>query len=184
MGMHLRRIMAFLTALLYLYPSSYTFDVGCGTGRPVASMLSEAVGELEFEVDDMRIWTCQLREKEAGYDEVFNILSLSILSSEEIEDVAAKWSTWLRPGGVLCICTMATEDLCPEGEGKGYNEDGFCARDNGREGWRGLLEEKDVEVLVERNDIYRVLGEADTGDEMCWFAVARKIYLGWQAGVG
>jgi SAM-dependent methyltransferase len=193
------------TALPHLSPSSHVFDVGCGTGRPVASVLSsaghhvlgidisdtmvelskKAVPSGVFEIGDMRTYV----PKEENFNAVFNILSLFILSREEIEAMAAKWSTWLKPGGVLCICTMAAEDLRPKsGTGEGYDEDGFCARDIGvrfmgnrvtvtlftKEGWRWLLEKNGFEVVVEKEDLYKLPPESDSDDEPHYFLIARK----------
>jgi SAM-dependent methyltransferase len=191
------------TALPLLPPSSRVLDVGCGTGRPVASTLSSAghhvlgvdisdkMVELSsravpagtFEVGDMREYV----PKGDKFDGVFNILSLFILSREEIEAMSAKWSSWLKPGGILCICTIAAEDVRPKPSPE-YDEDGLCARDIGfrflgnnvkttlftEDGWRLLLEKNGFEIVVEKKDLFKLPPETDSDDEMHYFLIARK----------
>ncbi|PQE07344.1 S-adenosyl-L-methionine-dependent methyltransferase protein [Rutstroemia sp. NJR-2017a WRK4] len=199
MGMHLRRIMVFLTALLYIPPSSYTFDVGCGTGRPVASILSEAgnrvlgidILETMFEVGDTKIWTCQLREKEGEFDTVFNILSLFILSREEMESMAGHAAS----GRCGCGGGRFLSGRGGEGIGGRFVGDrgtvtlftkvggmlGGCLWGVELDDWRGLVEGKGFEVLVERGeggereDLYKLPREADNDDEPYYFVITRKI---------
>lgn len=125
-----------------------------------------------------------------GFDAVFSILSLFILSREEIEEMGNKWGKWVKKGGLLCICTIAAEDLRSRKEGgEGYDEDGFCARDIegrfmghkvsftlfSREGWRWLLGKNGFEIVSENTDIYTPPEEADSLVEPHLFLVARKI---------
>ena len=131
-----------------LPPRALVLDVGCGTGKPVASSLaaaghrilgidiSPAMVELSrkavpsgtFEVADMRSYQ---PPEGIRLDAVFNILSLFMLDREGIESMAEKWSLWLPAGGLLCICTIPAEDCSPDEKGHGYDPDGLCARDIG-----------------------------------------------------
>lgn len=101
-----------------------------------------------------------------------------------------KWKSWIRKGGLLCICTIAAEDLQPRKEGgEGYDEDGYCVRDikgrfmgnevsfslMTREGWRWLFKENGFEIVEETNHIYRPPAEADSLVEPHLFLVARKM---------
>ncbi|KAM3077085.1 hypothetical protein ACMFMG_003446 [Clarireedia jacksonii] len=191
------------TALSLLPPSSRIFDAGCGTGRPVSSTLSaaghhvlgidlsdkmielsrKAVPAGTFELGDMRKYV----PKGDQFDGVFNILSLFALSREEIEAMSAKWSTWLKPGGILCICTIPAEAVRPKSSSE-YDDDGLCARNIGfrflgndvtitlftREGWRLLLEKNGFEVIIEKEDLFKLAPETDSDDELHYFLIARK----------
>ncbi|KAI9649320.1 hypothetical protein NHQ30_001892 [Ciborinia camelliae] len=198
-------LVSFLTNTLPLLPPhARILDVGSGTGRPVASTLAgaghqvfgidisstmvalaqKAVPNGTFVVGDMR--TFEPREHWAdaqeGFDAVFNILSLFILSREDIEAVAGKWKTWVKKGGLLCICMIAAEDLRPKKEGgEGWDEDGMCAREIegmfmgnrisftlfGREGWKWLLERNGFEVVSENTEVYTPPVEAEIFPRMC-----------------
>lgn len=131
--------------LPYMRPQALVLDVGCGTGKPVASGLaaaghrilgidiSPAMVELSrqaapsgtFAVVDMRDYTLP---EGVRLDAIFNILSLFTLNREDIESMSGKWSSWLPIGGLLCVCTIAAEDCSPEERGSSYDVDGLCAR--------------------------------------------------------
>ncbi|KAF3920158.1 hypothetical protein AA313_de0203977 [Arthrobotrys entomopaga] len=132
--------------LKHLPPKSKVLDVGCGTGRPVASTLAnaghsvtgldisevmvdlsrKAVPNAQFHVADMRIYS---PPDGSQFDAVLNILSLFSLKREEIESTAKRWTNWMPVGGLLCVGTVAAEDCHPETKGKGYDDDKWCARD-------------------------------------------------------
>ncbi|PQE09086.1 demethylmenaquinone methyltransferase protein [Rutstroemia sp. NJR-2017a BVV2] len=160
--------------------------LGMDISETMVELSRKAVPSGVFEMGDMRNYM----PKEVNFDGVFNILSLFILSREEIEAMAAQWSTWSKPGDVLCICIMAAEDpRLKSGAGEGYDEDGFCARDIrvrfmgnrvsvtlfAKEGWRWLLEENCFEVVVEKEDLYKLPPESDSDDEPHYFLIARKM---------
>lgn len=195
-----------------LPPCSQILDAGCGTGKPVAASLA-AAGHLvtgidlshamvslsrkaiptgRFYVADMRAFVPPSREDGDGapqqFDAVFNILSLFVLSREDIEGLMAKWSGWLKPGGMLCICTIAAEDMDPERRGGKYDADGLCARgiraefmsrDNEytlftRAGWRNMLADKGFRIVETRMARHVPPPEADCGPEDHYFIVAKK----------
>ena len=79
-----------------------------------------AVPTGDFSVADMRSYI--LREKVQA---VVNMLSLFLLSRQELEAMSQKWSEWLLPGGLLCICTMLAEDVNATKEM--YEADGLYA---------------------------------------------------------
>ncbi|ESZ96561.1 hypothetical protein SBOR_3063 [Sclerotinia borealis F-4128] len=212
----------FLTSTITLLPpSSQILDLGSGTGRPVASTLSAAhhhvfgldfsasmvavsrdsVPSATFVVGDMRSFdVLSLLSSGETFDAVYSILSLFTLSRPELEVMGGKWKSWVKKGGLLCICTIAADDVCAkegvegEGEGEGndtglYDDDGLCVRGvKGRfmghevqttlfskEGWRWLLRSNGFEVVSERGDTYRPPVEADSDVEMHWFLVARRV---------
>lgn len=188
-----------------LPPGSHILDAGCGTGKPVAASLA-AAGHLvtgidlsnamvslsrkaiptgRFHVADMRAFVPPEGQQ---FDAVFNILSLFVLSREDIESLMAKWSGWLKPGGMLCICTIAAEDMDPERRGGVYDADGLCARrvraefmsrDNEytlftRAGWRIMLADKGFRITETKMARHVPPPEADCGPEDHYFIVAQK----------
>ena len=46
------------------------------------------------------------------FNGIFAVLSLFLLSREEVQVMSGKWAEWLLPDGLLFICTMLAED-CP-----------------------------------------------------------------------
>ncbi|PQE29034.1 methyltransferase type 11 protein [Rutstroemia sp. NJR-2017a BBW] len=135
----------------------------------MVELSSKAVPAGTFEVGDMKEYV----PKGDNFDGVFNILSLFVLNREEIEGMAAKWATWLKPGGILCICTMAAEDVrpkhSPEFLGNNVTITLFT-----KEGWRLLLEKNGFEVIVEKEDLFKLPPETDSDDELHYFLIARK----------
>ncbi|ORY10153.1 S-adenosyl-L-methionine-dependent methyltransferase [Clohesyomyces aquaticus] len=196
--------------LSHLPPSSKILDAGCGTGKPVASTLSaaghsvlgidispsmvdrsrEAAPDAQFQVADMRTFAPE-GDGEGNFDAVFNILSLFILSREEMENMAKKWASWIKKDGLLFICTIAAEDLeHPDGdERQGVTDpDGLCVRDIGvqfmgrtvhvtlftREGWRVLLEGNGFEIVEASTQTFVPPEEAQSDEEPHYFIIARK----------
>ncbi|CAD6444143.1 87b8289b-71aa-4041-b9bd-50d2291918e2 [Sclerotinia trifoliorum] len=216
-------LLKFLERVVEILPTnSQILDLGCGTGRPVASTLSSAGHQIygldfsqtmislsqtsvpngKFAMGDMRTfdplehWSSDLKKIDGSFDAIFTILSLFALSRSEIEALGSKWRDWVKVGGFICICTIAAEDLQPrdgeqkgDGEGKGYDEDGFgCRGIEGRfmgnvvtfslftrEGWRWLLKENGFEIVEEWNNVYQPPKEADSEDEPHLFLLARRV---------
>lgn len=171
-------LVRFIESVLAGFKSKAHFlDVGCGTGRPVATTIDaaghsitgidysnamvqrcrEAVPNGHFEVADMTLWEPPHGRR---FDAVLNILSLFALNRGGIEAMAPRWNRWLPVGGLLCIATVAGEALKPA-TGEGVDEDGRCVRGIPwrflgmhikltlltRLGWETLLEESGFEVV-------------------------------------
>lgn len=171
-------------------------DVGCGTGKPVAATLaaaghhitgvdvSEKMVELSriavpsgtFAVADSRTY-----EPDGGarFDAVLFILSMFLLTREEMEALADKWPRWVKPGGLIGIARIVAEDLDPSAESRGgvWDADGLCCREIdvkfmgnvykntllSREGWRVLLESRGF--TIEEMFTKRYVPLADAGGE-------------------
>ncbi|MCJ1391112.1 hypothetical protein MMC18_003974 [Xylographa bjoerkii] len=204
---HDQGLLLFLQKLLpHLPPSANILDVGCGTGTPVATTLvaaghhvfgidisdemvklsRNAVPSGKFEVADMQTYTPPPGTK---LDAILAVLSLFALGREDIEAQIAKWGGWLAKSGVLCICSIAAEDIDVIGKSKGYDKDGLCARDIGfqfmgddvkitlftREGWTELLKEHGFEIVDSLTELFVPPGEARSDEEMHYFLIARKV---------
>lgn len=205
---HDQGLARFLDDLLQkLPPGARVLDLSCGTGRPVAATLAAAghhvmgidasdimvalsraaVPGASFEVADMRTY-----EAPAGqpcFDAVLSVLSPSILTRDEVDDLAGRCARWLRPGGLLGVCRIAAEDLHPPVESRGgrWDEDGLCARDVTvrfmgdehentlltREGWRVLLEVKGLALEETFTMRYNSPLDSDGEPEDHYFILAR-----------
>ncbi|CAK1356525.1 uncharacterized protein RHO25_012332 [Cercospora beticola] len=191
--------------LEHLKPNSHILDVGCGTGKPVATTaaeaghkitgidLSEVMVELAskavptgtFEVADMLTY----QPKDIKFDAVFNMLSLFLLRRQDVELMATRWNCWLPLGGILAIGTGAAEDVHPEKLEVQYDEDGACARKMPfefmgkpitidmftRAGWEKLLVDAGFEVLYTTTDVFVPPPETGCQTEPHYFIMAKKI---------
>ncbi|GIJ90381.1 hypothetical protein Asppvi_009335 [Aspergillus pseudoviridinutans] len=134
-------------AMNYLPAQAHVLDIGCGTGRPVASILADAGHQVvgidiaktmvelsqknvprgRFEVADMRNY-----DGPAGtehLDAVFNIFSLFRFNREEIESFIKRWGSWININGLLCIGTMAVDDCPPDRLLNGADTDSLGTRE-------------------------------------------------------
>ena len=82
--------------------------VGIDIAPSMVAASQKAVPNGAFSVADMRSYVPP--EK---VPVVLNMLSLFLLSPQELEVMSHKWSEWLLPGGLLCIGIMAADDFSP-----------------------------------------------------------------------
>ena len=120
------------------------------------------------------------------FDGIIAVFSLFDLSREEITGMAAKWSQWLVPGGLILIGTFGTEDCATAPEM--FDEDGKCARGIPftfmgqktsmtlftKPGWRQLLEEDNLHTVHDSTDIFTPPVEARSDTEHHYYVIAQK----------
>ncbi|KAK2875010.1 hypothetical protein FQN49_001852 [Arthroderma sp. PD_2] len=162
-------------ALKRLPNQSKVLDVGCGTGRPVASTLASAGHEvhgIDVSQEMVKIASAQvagtfrkadMRKYKPGFlfNGVFVILSLFQITPGETYSMCFKFSEWLKPGGYVVIGVTPSTSL-PAGQ---YTCDPTwdCARQMGKPwmdkytnetffseaGWRKMLQCAGFEVESE-----------------------------------
>jgi len=141
----------------------------------------KAVPSGDFEVADMFEYVP--KEK---VDVVFNSLSLFGFSRMEMEAISKKWTAWLLPGGLVCICMIAAED-CKQSR-EMYDEDWMCASGlqamfighkvsltlMTREGWKVMLEGAGCEIVETEMHVFELPAGAKSDPEPHYFVTARK----------
>jgi ubiquinone/menaquinone biosynthesis C-methylase UbiE len=107
-------------AISLIPPGSTVLDVGCGTGRPVSEMLSQAGLQISgFDISPKMIKLAESRvngsfvvsdlleyKPEGRFAAVFIIFSHLQLSYADFHSAAYKFANVLEPGGILVIGQM------------------------------------------------------------------------------
>ncbi|QUQ64865.1 class I SAM-dependent methyltransferase [Kutzneria sp. CA-103260] len=122
--------------LTQLPPRARVLDVGSGTGRPTAELLSGAghdvsgfdassqmveiaraqVPAAHFEVADLRTVTYP----GGSWDAVTAFFSLFQLTRAEIDAALAKFADWLTPGGIFLLATVPSDSDCRQTQFMGH----------------------------------------------------------------
>ncbi|TAQ87030.1 hypothetical protein B7494_g4654 [Chlorociboria aeruginascens] len=168
-------LLAFVISSLELLPQGASvLDIGCGTGKPISSMVV-ASGRTVHGIDISPVMIELSRKQVPGatfeltnmlefrpktqFDAAFAVFSLFSFSREEMSTLAEKWSQWIAPNGYLFIGTMVADDFHTEPQMS--DEDGLCAwgikqtfmgtpLENllySKEGWRVMLQKVGFEVI-------------------------------------
>jgi SAM-dependent methyltransferase len=163
-------------ALAELKPRSQVLDVGCGTGKPVASHISRAGHDVygidvsqemiaiarkqvygQFEKKDMLTF-----EPNVKFSAIFSIFSLFQLSHIDTYSMMFKFSDWLEKGGLLVLGTIPSTSLIKDQ--RFYDSSGQVVRHAdlsfmgrkvlgtlySKDGWRNLCQKAGFEIRVEK----------------------------------
>ncbi|TGO27765.1 hypothetical protein BPAE_0037g00510 [Botrytis paeoniae] len=143
-----------------------------------------------FTQADMLNYTPQFQNNTPDFDVIFTIFSLFCLSREEMNTMASKMFSWLKPNGLLCIGTICAEDF--KTTPSMYDADKLCATNVEmmfmgskcssmtaftKQGWKSLIEAAGFEIMHTKSDLFtpRPSTSIASDDEMHYFIMARKI---------
>ena len=177
-------------------------DCGCGTGKPVATMIVESGRRVQG--IDLSQTMVELSRKQVSsgsfekanmvhyapanpLDGVVAMFSLFELTRQEITLMAHKWFEWLRPNGYLLIGVFGAEDcdVAPDL----YDKDGQCATGipftfmNHRVSmtlftksrWTNWLGQAGFEVSHTETDLFHPSPASVSDDEPHYFVIARRL---------
>lgn len=189
------------SAIQDLSKDSTILDVGCGTGKPVSSMLA-AGGFRVFGIDRSAVMVDLCRAQVPGatfeqvdmltytpnsrFDAIFAIFCTFALSREQIADLISKFSQWLSPSGTLYLGTIAADDYPTKPSH--YDSDGLYASgiDNNfmgktvtisllsKQGWQVFLEEEGLQITETTTRTFTSPLGAQCDQEQHYFIKARR----------
>lgn len=107
----------------YISPGATILDVGCGPGGPASYLANKGFAVTGFDVSMNMINLCKANAKgkffkadmlsfepEEQFSAIIAIFSLFQISYRDTYTVLFKIASWLRPGGVVILGTIAAED--------------------------------------------------------------------------
>ncbi|KAI4134401.1 MAG: hypothetical protein LQ347_001559 [Umbilicaria vellea] len=189
-------------ALAQLPPTATVLDVGCGTGRPVSSILA-ANGHRVLGIDRSQVMIdLSRRQVPTGtfekadmlehtpavpLDALFAVFSLFALSRRQTIQMLSNFSQWLRPRGLLFLGTVAADGYPISAAD--YDPDGLCASGMEskfmghmvtvtlftKEGWKVLLEAAGFEITSAETALFTPPPSADCEEENHYYIAARKV---------
>ena len=200
---HDKGLHAFITSALKLLPSrdALILDAGCGTGKPVSeSMIAAghrvigidiAEGMLKMARTQVPYGTflqCDMKDFSPSeqFDGMFAILSLFLLTGDEMVAMSKKWSQWMKPGAYVFLGTIAAEDMTGTNitwHKDGRGADGFESMFMGSvvvgtllssAGWKAVLEEAGFEVVGIQKDYFVPSKEMECDPETHCYITARR----------
>ena len=183
---------------------SLVLDIGCGTGKPVASMIA-ASGRKVHGIDNSSIMVALSRKQvpegtfeeismldyqppaSVSFDSVFAMFCFFNLGGDLVGPLMNKINEWTVSNGYLFIGTMVADDF--DGESVQDSEDQFGGRHvvtrfmgqdaatlvYSKEGWASMLLQAGFEILHSKTVPFQAPAEADCGLEQHHYIVARKI---------
>jgi ubiquinone/menaquinone biosynthesis C-methylase UbiE len=162
-------------------------DVGCGTGRPTAELLSAAGHEVtgydvsprmveiarvqvpaaRFEVADLRTLT----QPSESWDAVIAFYPLLQMTRAEIDAALASFADWLKPGGFFLLATVPVDVENVDVDFLGRTAAGVSSYP--QEVFRQRLTDLGLDVVRERMLEFQP-NHMEAGPELDLFMAARK----------
>ena len=200
---HEASLHAAMRLFLSLLPSDAPIlDCGCGTGKPVSTMIAASGRKpygIDFSYTMVKLSKQQVPEGEfqccsmlnytpspATFGGVVASLSLFGLSRVELTSMATKFFQWIQPGGILLIGVSSIEDwdvkpeqLDADGEFASGVENTFMGHKSfmalfTRAGWSRLLEGAGFEVVHTDTNVFTAPPNAVCDDDPHYFVIAKK----------
>ncbi|MCJ1369936.1 hypothetical protein MMC20_001148 [Loxospora ochrophaea] len=189
-------------ALNFVPPYASILDVGCGTGKPTASMVV-ASGRKLHGIDfssKMVSLSCQQvpggsfeqadilsYQPQSPFDAVVAIFSLLNFSHAQMTSIIAGFHNWIKPRSYLFIGTLHPDRYPPgQDESNMVNKDGTRHVRNrfmGHEanillytehGWKLLLEKAGFEIITTSKAFFEPPPEAGCDTELHYYLIARR----------
>ncbi|GFF94995.1 demethylmenaquinone methyltransferase [Aspergillus udagawae] len=188
-------------ALKELSPKSQVLDVGCGTGKPVATRVARAGHKIHgidisqemvniasrqvigrFEKADMTTFQPSMQ-----YDAIFTIFSMFQLSHSQTYSMMFKYSEWLETGGLLVLGTIPSTSLVDDESL--YDASGKIVRHADllfmgrrflgtvytKDGWRDLFRAAGFEIQLERSFVFNAKPPYDKEVQDHYLIIAKKV---------
>ena len=188
---------------LSLLPSNApVLDCGCGTGRPVSSMIAQSSRKpygIDFSHTMVELSKKQVPQGEfhcystldyvpstANFGGLIASLSLFGLSRAELISMTHKFFRWIQPNGLLLIVVSSIEDwdvkqeqLDADGQFASGVENTFMGHKSfmtlfTRAGWNRLLEDAGFEVVHADTNVFTASPNAACDDDPHYFVIAKK----------
>ena len=186
--------------LSMLSPGSQVLDIGSGTGLPATSMLASAgmnvtgidkssamidvarknVPAATFHRTDMRQFQPLDGQK---YDAIVANLSILMVSTSTIREMAFKIAHWLKPGGLLMLGIIDWTDIDqadgwsadPYNEWLNHHFMGEVIKDNlfGIGQWISLLRSADIALIDAKGAVFEAADQGILVEPECFF-IGRK----------
>ena len=189
-------------AMNLLPPDAKVLDVGCGTGKPVASAVVDSGRRLHgIDFSPKMIEMCREQvprgifelvdildyQPEAPFDAIISIHALFHFSPPQIEVVISKFRDWIKPRGYLFLGTLHTDPFQTEPHRPGTDDNGARYIQNWflgytgsilvytELGWQQLLEKAGFRILNLKKETYEP--PADSGSassELHFYITAQR----------
>ena len=193
----------FLSAALELLaPNTTVLDVGCGTGKPTASMIvgsGRKVHGIDFSPKMISICRQQIRggsfeqadilayDTETTFDAIMAFYSLLNFSHEQMTCIVANLYKWTKPGGYLFIGTLHPDGFQADPDKPNAEDSNGTRHIRNRfmgslapillytePGWRMLLEGAGFEILSTSKATFEPPKESGSETELHMYITARR----------
>jgi trans-aconitate methyltransferase len=189
------------SALGFLLPNSFLLDIGCGTGKPTASIVV-ANGHQLHGIDHSSVMIALSRKQVPGgsfeqaniltyqpsdtFDAVLSTFSLLTFPHQDMVQIMANIHSWIKPRGYFFLATLdpniysvTTEPTPVNDNGSRKIETKFMGRVNplllyNESGWDRLLTDAGFEIITTSKSWYSPAPEFECDAELQYYITARR----------